>query len=145
MELVLEERARGLAREAAVAWWFNFRDGKSDHDHLPAFYRRILGESDGRVTMEDKSPYWKEVTTAWRDGFDVRFEGSNPFSHFSGTYSFLDDGEGGTIVRLVAVIELKPALRAGLLLARPLALGILRTDLRHHVREMLEDTAPKRV
>lgn len=144
MELVLEERARGVARDAAIAWWFDFQEGHSDHAFAPGFRRLILGESNGRVTMEDKSPYWREVTTAWRDGDAVKFEGTNPVSRFSGAYSFVDDGEGGTLVRLVAVIELKPALRAGALLAGPVARGILRADLRHHVREMVEDTAPKR-
>lgn len=138
----LTELARGVAPDQALAWWTDFREGRADHGFVPGQKRRILGRAkDGAVTMEDKSAFIREVTTARVEADRVVFEGVNTFSRFVGSYQF-SSAEKGTIVRLEADVELRPGLRFSEAVARPIARALLRADLRAHVKEMRRDLTP---
>jgi hypothetical protein len=147
VRFAIDARAPDVPPERALEWWSDFRGGHEDHAFVPGQRRTILESTDEHVTMQDDVRplgvlLFRERTTAWREPAAVRFEGRNTFSRFRGSYSFVADGEGGTLVRLDAVIELKAVLKAGLPIAKPLVRRILVADLRHHAEEMTRDLAP---
>jgi hypothetical protein len=134
----LAETARDVAPAAALRWWADFQDGREDHGFVPGQRRTIVAREGSRVTMVDKAPMFRERTTARVLDDRVEFEGENTVSRFEGVYAF-EPAEGGTSVRLSAVIRLRAGVRWLRPLARPLARGVLRADLRGHVREMERD------
>lgn len=141
----MERVAAGVAPEAAVAWWSDFREGDVDHAFLPGAKRRILGHSGGEVTMEDRMgvgpvKLFFEQARARVDGRVVRFSGTNTFATFEGSYSFVE-APAGTLVRLDAMVRLRKGLRWSEAVARRVAEVVLRQDLRHHVEEMERDLA----
>lgn len=147
MRIVLAQRAPGVPPERALAWWTDFREGPHDHAFVRGQRRTILAREGGRVSMrDDVRPLgvlvFRERTTAWREGNEVRFEGANTFSRFRGAYAFADDGEGGTTITLDAQVDLKGVLKAGLPIARPVARALLRADLRHHAEELAAEAGP---
>jgi len=129
----------GVAPEAALAWWFDFHEGATDHDFLGVgVRRRILARSEAEVEMEDRAPLFRERVRAWREPGAVAFEGSNTVSRFRGAYRFTAEADG-TRIALDAEIDLRGALRLGLPVARPLARAILRRDLEGHGEEMARE------
>jgi hypothetical protein len=169
VRLELSSFAPGVAPDAALAWWFDFREGATDHTFLGARVRRvILARSPDVVEMEDRAPFFRERTRAQRQPGAVVFTGYNGLSRFRGEYRFEADVSGslpagngtdrpaspdvsapspagngtegdGTRVTLRAEIDLRGPLKAGLLLARPMARAILRRDLEGHVEDMVRE------
>jgi Polyketide cyclase / dehydrase and lipid transport len=149
VRIVLSQRAPGVPPERAVEWWCDFQEGPHDHAFVRGQRRTILAREGGRVTMrDDVRPLgvlvFRERTTAWREGNAVRFEGTNTVSRFRGSYSFEDDGEGGSVVTLDADVDLKGVLKAGVPIGKPAARALLRADLRHHVEEMTAEAGSGR-
>lgn len=145
LRLRIDEFVPGVAPDRALAWWRDFREGREDHAFLPRVTRRILERGPAGVRMRDEARWlgirvFRESVRAWDEEGGVAFEGENDFAVFEGAYRFAPDGEGrGTHIRLDAAIRLRPALRIGEPIARPIVLRILRSDLRHHAREMAEE------
>lgn len=149
MRFEMEEQARGVAPEAALAWWTDFRDGSTDHSFVPGSKRRVVRRDGAEVVMEDEFAagplrLFSERTRARREGNSVRFSGTNTFASFEGTYTF-HAAPGGTDVRLEAQVRLRKALRWTEAAARQVAERVLRHDLRAHVGEMEEDLAGRDV
>lgn len=139
MEVTLSGLARHVAPGDAMDWWFDFREGATDHRFLGVpVRRRILARSPEEVEMEDRAPLFREQTLAWREANAVRFEGTNTFSSFRGAYRFEAEG-AHTRITLEATIDLRRPLRLGAPLAPPVARALLRRDLEGHARELEAD------
>lgn len=139
MDVALWALAPGVAPRDALAWWFDFREGRTDHRFLGVpVRRRILARSPDEVEMEDRAPLFRERTHARRGADAVVFSGVNTFSRFAGAYRF-EAAPGGTRIALKATIALRGALRPGLPIARPLVRAILQRDLDGHARELAQE------
>lgn len=143
MRIQMEDKARGVAPDAAVAWWSDFREGAVDHAFLPGARRRILRRDGADVTMEDEMGVgpvrlFHERARATTDGRAVRFSGTNSFGSFEGAYLFGEAPEG-TAIRLEATVRLRKGLRWSDAAAKPLAELALRHDLRQHAAAMERD------
>lgn len=148
MRIEMEEKARGVAPEAALAWWTDFRDGPTDHGFVPGSHRRVVHRDGSDVTMEDAFgvgpvKVFSERTRARREGDSVRFSGTNTFGTFEGSYTFRP-ASAGTEIRLMAHVRLRKGLRWSEPVARQVAVRVLRQDLRAHVEELEKDLAEAR-
>lgn len=138
MRLHASQHVAGVSPQHALAWWSDFREGRTDHGWLPGERRRILERRDGAVTMEDRFLLFRERTTATAEPGLVRFRGTNSVSEFEGTYRF-EPADGGTRIVLDAEVSLRKGLRWSEAVARPVAQRLVEADLRGHARDLARE------
>ena len=145
MHVTLSTIVPGVAPAEALAWWSDFQDGHADHAFVPGAQRRILHRDATSAAMEETTRWlgvrvFRETVTATVEGSSVTFRGTNDFAAFDGSYRFhADPDSGGTRITLDADIRLKAALRWTEVAAKPVAMAILKADLRGHAKDMQRD------
>lgn len=137
---------RGVAPDAAWAWWTDYREGGDDHAFAAWAHpvREVEVRPDGSIALTETArvlglTFWEKAVLRPAKP-RLHFEAQNNFGRFRGHFRFLP-AEGGTRIEVVWEQDLVGWLRLLGPLGRFAVRRFYAWDLGHHARALERERA----